>query len=509
MKSFADSKRVLVLYNAVLPTLEFPADTLIIRGNKIAEIGLYKNLKTHLPRAKRKDLDGASILPGLGDAHVHFAATGFLESALDCSDIRTLEALLKLIRRTALHKTPGQLILGFRLQTLEDNRFPSLQELTQIAPDHLVYIRHITGHGSFVNKRTLEYLGFTTDRPGVVQNAQGEATGYLIAQATQVATQKIYALNAEQVSYEEAFIAGARRAVRKGCTTLHALDDVQAIEALLKVEAELPLHIIAYAQSFDIEAVEALGIKRIGGCHGSALDGDFDMYTAALSKAYQGFPERLGMLYHDNEFLEDFVLRAHQQGFQCAFHAVGDRAVEQALSAYEKAQQRFPRPDARHRIEHAQMIQQNHMDRIRQAGVVMSLQPSFNYVWDHHSYLEWMEETRALKVDYLQSWLDAQVAIAGGSDSTVTELSPLLGIHAAVNHSRIDQRLDLRQAIRMFSQGVAYSTHHERVWGRLKAGFRADLTVLAENPFRVAAQHLKDISVNMTLVNGNIVFEKE
>jgi predicted amidohydrolase YtcJ len=214
------------------------------------------------------------------------------------------------------------------------------------------------------------------------------------------------------------------------------------------------------------------------------------------------------MLYHDTEFLEDFVLKAHQRGFQCAFHAVGDRAVEQALRSYEKAQEHSPRPHARHRIEHAQMIQETHMQRVQRAGVVMSLQPSFNYVWDHHSYLEWIDETRAIKVDYLQSWLDAHVPIVGGSDSTVTELSPLLGIHAAVNHSRIDQRLTLSRAIRMFSYNVAYSAHQETECGTLVTGFNADLSILAQNPFEVEAKFLKDIPVQMTLVDGVIVFEK-
>jgi predicted amidohydrolase YtcJ len=508
VKTFADPSQVLVLTGAVLPILETPADTLVIRGNKIAEIGLYQDLKAHLPKAAIKDLHGASILPGFGDAHVHFAATGFLETALDCTEIKTIEELLERIHSAAESKPEGHLILGFRLQTLEENRFPTLQKLTQVAPDHLVYIRHITGHGSFANQRTFDYLGFCPDRPGVVQDVNGEPTGHLIAQATQVATQRIYALNAEQVSYAEAFMAGAKRAVSKGCTVLHALDDLSAVEALLKVERDLPLHVIPYAQSFDLTAVEALGIKRVGGCHGSALDGDFDMYTAALSLPYTGFTDRLGMLYHDTQFLEDFVLRAHNKGFQCAFHAVGDRAVEQALGAYEKAQEKFYRPDARHRIEHAQMIQQGHMQRIKEAGVVMSLQPSFNYLWDHHSYLEWMEETRALKVDYLKSWQDQGIPMAGGSDSTVTELSPMLGVHSAVNHSRPDQRLSLAEAIKLFSYGVAYSTHHEHERGKLGAGFSADLTVLEQNPFEVEASRLKDISVQMTMVDGSIVFEK-
>jgi predicted amidohydrolase YtcJ len=507
VKSFANRSQTLVLTGATLPTLEYVADTLIIRKNKISEIGLWRNLKAHLPsQSVIKDLSGATILPGLGDAHVHFAATGFLETALDCSQVKTVNELLEFVHKAAQTKDPRQLILGFRLQTLND-RFPTLTELTGAAPNHLVYIRHITGHGSFVNKATLEWLGFSTDRPGVVLNEQDEPTGYLIAQATQIATQKIYALNAAQVGYANAFLAGAKRAVSKGCTVLHALDDLQAVEALLEVEVELPLRVLPYAQSFDIDAVEALGIKRIGGCHGSALDGDFDMYTAALSSAYQGFPNRLGMLYQETDFLEDFVLRAHQRGFQCAFHAVGDRAVEQALGAYEKAQAQFLRPNARHRIEHAQMIQESHIERIKNADVVMSLQPAFNYLWNHKTYLEWIDKDRARNVDPLRTWQEAGIPIAGGSDSTVTELAPMLGIHSAVNHSRKDQRISLAKAIEMFSSGVAYSSHHETVRGKLEAGHDADLTILAQNPFELDPTKIKDAQVIMTLVNGNIVFE--
>ena len=115
MKPFANPSQVLVLRGATLPTLDYPADTLIIRGNKIAEIGLHKNLKAHLPSQAvlkdlvLKDLGGATILPGLGDAHVHFAATGFLETSLDCSFIKTLSELLDFVYKATQRKNPGEL----------------------------------------------------------------------------------------------------------------------------------------------------------------------------------------------------------------------------------------------------------------------------------------------------------------------------------------------------------------------------------------------------------------
>jgi predicted amidohydrolase YtcJ len=506
VKYFAEPEQILVLKNAVLPTVTQPADCLVIRGNTLAEIGLWSSLSPHLVNATTiKDMDGASLLPGLGDAHVHFAATGFLQTALDCSDIKTVTELLERVRKEADKKESGELLLGLRLRTLDDG-VPTLAQLSTAAPDNPVFIRHVTGHGAFANALALDTLEFRQGRPGLVLGEDDRPTGYIIAQAMQTATQKMYTLNAEQVGYANAFRAGAEAAVRQGCTVLHALDDLPAVEALLHVEPYLPARVLPYAQTFDIDAVEALGLKRIGGCHGMALDGDFDMYTAALSKPYLGLPDKRGLLYHDTEELNAFVLEAHRRGFQCAFHAVGDRAVEQALYAFEKAQHTFPRA-ARHRIEHAQLIYSDHMARIQKAGVVMSLQPAFNYVWNHLTYYEWVDEARAHTVDPLRSWQTQGVTIAGGSDSTVTDLAPLLGIHAAVNHSRSEERLSVRVALEMFSRGVAYSSFDEDKRGALKTGMQADLTVIAENLLEADPATLKDIPVLMTVVDGSIVFE--
>jgi predicted amidohydrolase YtcJ len=505
VKYFAEEKQLLVLKNALLPTVSPPADCLVIRGNKIAEVGLWSTLQPHLARATVKDLQGATLLPGLGDAHVHFAATGFLQTALDCGDIKTVTELLERVAKEAAKKEDGELILGLRLRTLEDG-VPTSEQLTSAAPDNPVFIRHITGHGAFANELALNTLEFRPGRPGLVLDEHDKPTGYVIAQAMQVATQKMYTLNAEQVGYANAFRAGAEAAVKQGCTVLHALDDLPAVEALLHVEPYLPARVLPYTQTFDVDAVEKLGLKRIGGCHGMALDGDFDMYTAALGKPYLGFPDKLGMLYHDTEKLEAFVLEAHRRGFQCAFHAVGDRAVEQALTAYEKAQQVFPRK-ARHRIEHAQLIYHNHMERIKNAGVMMSLQPAFNYVWNHLTYYEWVDKERAHTVDPLKTWQTHHVKIAGGSDSTVTDLAPLLGIHAAVNHSREEERLSVREALELFTMGVAYSSFDEDKRGRIETGLQADLTMVAENVLESDPATIKDIPIRMTIVDGAIVFE--
>jgi predicted amidohydrolase YtcJ len=499
----------LILAGAQFPTLRTQADCLVIHGNRIASFARWSDIRLTLPSAATvKDVTGAYVLPGLGDAHVHFAATGFLVTALDCRGIESRESLLEAIATAAAQKAPAELILGLRLEhsKFPDKALPTLDELDAAAPHNPLYIRHITGHASLANRRTLALLDFPPRQPGVKLDEHNQPTGELIAQATQRATQQMYALNAEQLGYEAAFRAAAQAAAQQGCTVVHALDDLGAVKALLELHDELPVRVLPYTQSFDLEAVAALGLPRIGGCHACALDGDFDMFTAALLEPYHERPHAMGTLYQDHDNLTTFVTEAHRRGFQCAFHAVGDRAVEQALGVFEFAQSQYPRPDARHRIEHAQLVDDSHFERAQRAGVVLGLQPAFNHAWDHHDYVQWIGE-RHRRVDPLASFYKLGIPLAGGSDSTVTDMKPLLGIHAAVNHSRAEESLSVDAAIDMFSYGVAYSTHHDHERGRLKTGFVADLTLVAENPYTVDPSQIKDIEVVMTIVDGQVVFE--
>ena len=502
-------KKAILLTGANMPTVhDHPADSVFIHNGIIQAVGKEADLKPHLPAGTmRKDLEGATLLPGLVDGHVHFAATGFLEYAIDCSECETLPELLDAIHHQAQRKAAGELILGLKLaaEKFPRRRNPNLDELEAAAPNNPIYLRHRTGHSSVASRSALALLDFPRGQAGVQLDDHGQPTGYLIAQATQIATQRMYKLNAAQLGYRQAFEAASARAIAAACTCVHALDDLEAVEMLLECEEDLPIRVVPYTQSFDLAAVMELGLPRIGGCHGCALDGDFDMRTAALLTPYLN-SDHYGILYHNDFSLQGFVLQAHSEGLQVAFHAVGDRAVEQALSAFEYAQREHPRPDARHRIEHAQLISDEQLERATIAGVVLSIQPAFNHVWDHHTYAEYVGE-RCVEVDPLARLVKAGLPLVGGSDSTVTELHPLLGIHAALNHSLPSQSIDVRTAVDMFTRGAAYSSFHENNRGSIREGYDADLSILAEDPFTINPEDIKDIEPLMTVVDGDIVFE--
>ncbi|MEX2501926.1 MAG: amidohydrolase, partial [Trueperaceae bacterium] len=475
----------------------------------IKAIGNALDLRARLPAGGRvHDLAGATVLPGLGDAHVHMTATGFLERAIDGAEAEGVPELLARVRSAARDAPTGALVLGLRVtpDRYREERAPTREELNAASPDRPVYLRHVTGHASYANDAALALLDLHPGYTGVTLDpVTGAPTGHLIGPATQEATHQAYAAYSRQVGYESALRAAAARAVRRGCTTLHALDDLDAVRTLLAIEDDLPVRAFAYPQTFDLDAVRALGLTRIGGCHACALDGDVDMRTAAMLAPYAGHPTDYGSLYHNDETLRGFVLAAHHAGMQVAFHAVGDRAVEQALGVYEAAQASESRPNARHRIEHAQWMSDEQRARARAAGVVLSMQPAFNLEWPHASYEETVGPERAEQVDPVASALRAGLPLAGGSDSTVTELRPLAGVHAAVNHSRPEERVSVRDAVRLFSHGVAYAAHHDRVRGRIVEGLEADLTIVDRDPFTVPPHELASLRPLMTVVRGEIV----
>lgn len=485
-----------------------PRSLLIVDG-RIAAVGASGTVASDLPpELVLHDLAGAVVLPGLGDAHVHLTATGFLASALDATGMADLPSLLGGVRRAAATTPAGELVLGLRVDpdVLAEGRPPTRAELDAAAPDHAVYLRHLTGHASYANRAAFDRLELSPAMRGVEVDDDGEPTGTLTGPSTQTATHRAYRAFSHQVGYESAFHAASQRAVRRGCTTVHALDDLDAVRTLLAVEDDLPVRTVAYPQTFDLESVRALGLQRIGGCHACALDGDVDVRTAALLEAYADDATAFGQLYHNDATLRGFVLAAHHAGMQLAFHAVGDRAVDQALRMYEAAQASESRPNARHRIEHAQIVADDHAGRARAVGAVMSLQPAFNRAWSHDTYLSSIGPERSAKVDPLRSFATAGLTLAGGSDSTVTELAPLHGVHAAVHHSRAEERLGVIEALELFSHGVAYAAHQEDRRGRLAVGYDADLTVVDRDPLAVDPGDLDRLAVRATYVRGERVF---
>jgi predicted amidohydrolase YtcJ len=317
---------------------------------------------------------------------------------------------------------------------------------------------------------------------------------------------------AEQIGYEPIIEAACRAAIEAGLTTVHALDgalpaDDPGVLAILRRDPAAAPHILVYYQTRQVEAALDLGLPRIGGCSACALDGAFTPRTARLLEPYPNEAGGRGSSYFPDSELLDFFRQAHRSGLQICVHCVGDGAVEQALTAFEAVLADRPRPNHRHRIEHAELITPAQIQRAKRLEVAFSIQPAFNHFWRHDQfYPPVIGIDRAARVDPIQTLVESGLLVGAGSDSPVTPLRALLGVHSAVNHSNPAERVDPLTALRLFTLNNAQLGFEEKEKGSLTPGKLADLVVLGADPLQIGPSEIKDIPVELTIVGGQVVY---
>lgn len=310
----------------------------------------------------------------------------------------------------------------------------------------------------------------------------------------------------------EALKIASGRIAERGVTTVHALDggprNPDATPFLFRVKNDLPIKIIQYHQSREIQEAVDLGLPRIGGC--ICADGAFESHTAALFEPYADEPDNYGALTFTQEEMSDFVLKAHNKGLQIAVHCEADRAIEQVLYAYERALRHSPRKDSRHRIEHFEIPTESQVERAGRAGILAGMQPAFLPAFFFRGgverYESFLGRSRLKRIHPYRSMLSQGILMAGGSDSPVTKIDPLAGIEAAVNHPHREERLSVPEALRLFTTNGARFAFEEDQKGSIEPGKAADLVILSEDPCIVDSEKIAKISIEMTLVNGKVVF---
>jgi predicted amidohydrolase YtcJ len=499
----------LVLHNGTVHTMnpaQPSAEAVAVRQGHIVAVGGWDDVAPHAEGVPCLDLAGQTVLPGLIDSHVHFTWTGLKEAALDLWPVESVDDVQALLRQAAAGTPPGRLLFGMGLNhyRFPGRQLPTAADLDAVTPEHPVFLVGVTGHYSLANTQCLRDLALPAEMPGC------DAGGLLRDRANTLAGRGTRTRFAQEKGLAELHRAAAQRAVSVGLTTIHALDgneqpDDATVQALLAIAPELPVRLVVWYQTRDVAAVQALRLPRIGGC--ILLDGDFGPHTAALLEPYADQPETRGTLYYSQEEVDDFVAEAHQAGLQIAMHAVGDRAAAQALTAYERALDRWPRPDHRHRIEHFEVYDEGLARLARELGVHLAIQPPFNHYFGGHTRLNpILGEERALRSDPVRSLVEAGIAVGGGSDSTVTPLKPLYGVHSAVNHSNPAERLDVVRALRLYTLDNAALAFEEADKGSIEVGKLGDLVVLGADPLTAEPGEIEGIPVVMTVVGGKVVY---
>ncbi len=438
------------------------------------------------------DMGGRTLIPGLTDSHVHFLQTGFLYSGGDMSDVESEDELLARVSKGISSRDFFQ---SWGYDPKEG--LPHRSQLDAISRDKPIFIRRRDGHSSVINKKAVEML---TD---VLKKHPGQfdlESGFLRSDAHMEA-EHVFLNMATSEDLDRARSIVQERVISRGVTAIHCLVH-RSDWAKFIMESDNMLDLPIFLESWEVQDAVNLGLKRIGGC--LLLDGSFGSHTAALLEPYAD-KDSCGCLYQDNKKLKSFLKSAVVQNIQTAFHAIGDGAVNQIMDIHLEVSEEYY-PPLRHRIEHSELVPDRHFENIKRLGIILSVQPVFEYLWGGSSGL--YNDRIGIRHRFSNRYRTLRengIILTGGSDSYVTPLDPLLGVHAAVNHPNTDERLSVEEALAMFTIAPRIASHTEGRVGELTVGKEATFVLLEESPWERSAD-IKDISVSETWIKGKRVY---
>lgn len=464
------------------------------------------------PEADRRiDLPGTTILPGFIDAHVHLSGTGLALEGLDLSGVSSRQGLLDEVaeRREAAGTVFG---LGFDESMWPDPSLPTLGELDALSNEAVILVR-TDGYVSLANSTAIERSGIA-DLAGIERDLEGDATGALRGEAN-AAIQRWYFESLPDHAIEDAQLRAAGLAASRGVTCVHemAVPDKRGrrdVEVLLRHRDELPVDVIVYVADRDIPFVIDNALPRIGG--DLFLDGSLGARTAALIHAYDDGEGRGSLGYGDDELVE-FLHNAHLAGLQVGLHVIGDAAIKQALSAWERVYRSLASRDRRHfrarrhRLEHFEMASPTQVEQAAMLGLAISIQPAFDATWAGRGgmYEQRLGRERAWGMNPFRLLVERGLEVGAGSDTPVTPLDPMFGIWALENHHDPTQRLSRPEAIRLFTIGSARLAHLDKK-GTLEPGMAADFAAYVQDPMEEA--DVRDIRPILTVSRGREVFAR-
>ncbi|MBR0382889.1 MAG: amidohydrolase [Eubacterium sp.] len=458
------------------------------------------------------DLKGKVVLPGLHDCHAHLSLTGFDAQGINMYDAKDIPEVIARLQEAYDSQDPSRWLFGQRIDEglLAEKRPPTMEELDVF--DRPVFISDRGGHYVLVNRLAFDALRIDEDMEGVRKDGKGRLTGRLQDVANKTARNR-FPWTKEQTI--EAMRWTAQQAIKKGITTIHAQEgftkEDPAVPLLLENLEDFPVDLVIFWCMMP-DADEPM-CRKTGVLGGDImLDGSIGSRTAAFTRPYED-GDGCGYLNFSDDQVFTFVEEGVKRDLIMSFHTIGEKGISQALDAYEKALACHPdkKGIAKLRLEHFGWPSERDMERAARMGVRISTQPPFTYLrgGPESIYRSRLGEEREKAGYPLRRMLDHGLCVGGGSDSDITPLDSILGIHAAVNPPYPENAVTPYEAVRMYTSEGAKSGWEEDFKGKLIPGMQADMVVLDADPMTVDPHKIKDIQVLMTIRKGNVVYRKQ
>ncbi len=510
----------LILFNANVIAMDpaFPHARLVaIQDGKISAVSSNESIvKLKKRNTKLIDCKGRTILPGFIDAHFHLF--GFAESLITLNleprnGIYSISDIQKKMREQSQKQPPGTWIRGrgYNEFYLAEKRHPNRWDLDSVTTIYPIKLTHRSGRAYVLNSLGLKLVGISKeagDPPeGLIdRNVEtGEPTGLLYGMGDFLG-RAIPPLETDQL--ELGIKMANRELCALGITSIqdasprNNLDRWKLIqhwkkEELLKTRVRMMLGKGGFEEyqrhrflpQVDEDQISIGGVKTI-------------------------VHETTGQLNPDQFELNETVLSIHRSEFQAILHAIESKTIEAACNAVENALQKSPRPDHRHRIEHCSVCTSSLAKRIASLGMMVITQPSFIF-YNGDRYLRTVPDSNLQHLYSIRTLMENSIVVAGSSDCPIVPPSPLLGVYSAISRRTnegdsilLKEGIPPMEALKMYTEYAARAGFEENLKGSITPGKLADIVVLSDDPTKLPVDETKDIQVEMTILNGEIVWDK-
>lgn len=511
------------------------AEAVIVEGNKIKYVGSESDAQKFITSETEViDLKGKLMLPGFNDSHLHFTSGGHYLLGINLRLALSKKDFINIIRDYAKGKE-GRWIVGGRWdhELWQDKSLPAKELIDSVTPNTPVFVSRIDGHVGLANSNALELAGIDKNTPdpegGLIERDPdtGEPTGILKDNAMDLVFDIIPEYSLEE--NVEATLRALGEAKKLGITSIHDMTQLGELEAYKKVEQDGNLTCRIYS-IWLLDKYEEIvragvtvgneeGLIKRGALKGYS-DGSLGASTAWFFESYVQDPTTSGLAMDivTSGDLEKWAFDADRNRLQLCIHSIGDRANAFMLDLFERVKKENSPWDRRFRIEHAQHLREEDIQRFGEIGVIASVQP-YHCIDDGMWAEKRIGEKRIQTTHPYRSLLESDAIVSFGTDWPVAPLNPLYGIYAAVTRRTADnknpdgwipgEKIPVEDAIKCYTLNSAYASFEENIKGSIEVGKLADLVVLSDDILTIDPVKIKDVKVEMTVFDGEIVFKAE
>ncbi len=532
----------LVIINGKVLTIDKDnpmAEAIAIKGETIIAVGTTLEISGMIDKNSTRvvDADGRLVIPGFNDAHVHFGPLD--PDYIELRYITDPSVITKKVAAQVAKTKPGQVIRGGHWihELFYDKKWPSKELLDKVSPENPVLLERADGHSVLVNSYVLKKSGITKDTRdpfgGEIQRdpLTGEPTGILKDAAMDIIKFGNASITRSREEEKErtwqGYLLAMKEARELGVTSIQNAGsaDFEAYETLQKqgfltsrIDIGAPLTgdtaiLRKYKEKEKTYSKDGNWIRF--GYLKAFADGSIGSSTALMFEPYTDNPSTTGLAMWPYEELENMVVTADKMGFQIGIHAIGDKANNWILNAYEKAIKVNGKRDSRHRDEHTQTLQLSDIPRFEQLGIIPSMQPT-HCISDKLYYEKRVGFERCKGTYAWRSLLSTGAQLAFGTDYQVEPLNPMEGLYAAVTRKdRLgeegdgwfpEQKLTMEEAIKSYTLGSAYAQFMDDRKGMIKTGYLADIVITDRDLLTIAEDQIMKTRIDYTIVGGKIVY---